>query len=131
MGNTEKDDADIALDFLYGLCADKYSAFTAKILNDVSKGAIKHPKDINAVFILANTRVVVSRGSKHNHGATFSTIEAHSRQVESAQNKETAKASKGRNQPKKTSDPQRNKKKTIRNNVAAPASWPFSLARAI
>ena len=35
MGNTAKDDADIALDFLYGLHTDKYSAFTAEILNDV------------------------------------------------------------------------------------------------
>ena len=102
MNNTKKDDADIALDFLYGLHADKYSAFVAEINNDVSKGSIKQPEDINEIFVLANTRVVVSRGGKHNHGATFATIEAHSRQVESARHKaETTKASKSNgNQPK-------------------------------
>ena len=94
----------------------------AEIINDVSKGSIKQPKDINEVFVLANTRLVVSRGGKHNHGSTFATIEAHSMQVESVRNKETTKASKGSNEPKKTSGPQRNKKKTTRNRGAAPAS---------
>ena len=81
---------------------DKYGAFVAEIINDVSKGSINQPGDINEIFILDNTRVVVSRGGKHNHGATFATIEAHSRQVESARHKaETSKVAKRNgNQPK-------------------------------
>ena len=73
-GNDAKDDADVALDFMYGLEGSKYGGFVAEIINDVQKGSITQPADLNAVFIMANTRVVASRGRGHNHGATFATI---------------------------------------------------------
>ena len=38
IGNMKKDDADIALDLLYGLHSDKYSAFTAPTFSTMAKG---------------------------------------------------------------------------------------------
>lgn len=76
MGNEKKDNADIALSFLYGLDSNKYGSFVAEIINDISEESIQQQENINEIFILANTRAVVSRGCKHNHGATFLTIES-------------------------------------------------------
>ena len=61
-GNAEKSEEDKAMDFMYVLDGVKYGEFTTEILNDVAKGAIRQPSTVNAVFTLANTRVVVSKG---------------------------------------------------------------------
>lgn len=101
-GNEKKENEDIALDFLYRLDDNKYGIFVAEIINNIQKGSIAHPENINEIFIMANTRVVVSRGQMHKHSATFSTIEAHSnneRWVEAAC-KKTGATKANANQPK-------------------------------
>ena len=74
-GNDAKSQEDMAMDFMYALHGGRYGGFVAEIINDVAKGAINQPKDVNAVFLLANTRVVVSKSGSQNQGATFATIE--------------------------------------------------------
>lgn len=56
------------------------------------------PKDVNAVFLLVNTRIVVSKGSGKHSGASFATIEEHSRRTRVEAARETRK-----NGQKKTS----------------------------
>ena len=62
---------------MYGLEGTKYGTSVAEIINDVQKGYISQPTDLNTVFIMANTRVVVSQGRGKIQGATFSAIEEH------------------------------------------------------
>ena len=112
-GNEAKESADIALDFMYGLEGTKYGIFVAEIINDIQKGSISQPTDLNEVFIMANTRVVVSRGTGHNHGATFSTIEEDSNATRKAElaRRKTAAAAKSR----------KTNRRTTKKKVAEPA----------
>jgi len=59
--NLELDDADVAMDFLHSLDANRYGAFVSDIVNDISVGAIKRPEDLNTVYAWANSRVETSQ----------------------------------------------------------------------
>ena len=81
-GNTDKDEQDRAMDFMYAHDEARYGGFVAKILNDVAKSAITQPNTINAVLNLAVSRVVVSRHVTSRHtGASFSTIDEEARKT--------------------------------------------------
>ena len=127
-GNEGKENADIVLDFIYGLEADKYGIFVAEIINDIQKKSISQPQSINEVFIMVNTRVVVSRGQGHNHGATFSTIEANSndeRWAEAARKKSESRKE-HTNQPSteevRGNSKMRSRRKITKKKVAGSAS---------
>ena len=61
-GNEKKENTDMALDFMYGLEGAKYGIFVTEIINDIKKGFVSQSEDVSEVFIMANTRVVVSPG---------------------------------------------------------------------
>jgi hypothetical protein len=74
-GNQEPTAEDIGMDFLYGLDNSRYAEFKAEIINDIQKGILTQPKDLNAVYIMASRRVVVRNNKDTQGGATFATIE--------------------------------------------------------
>jgi len=78
-GNPEKTEEDRAIDFLEGLDKSKYGEFVVEIINDIAKGSMKPPKNVNEVFILANSRLVVRKSGGLNVGASYTTIEAANR----------------------------------------------------
>ena len=61
------------LDFIQVLDGTHYGSFVDKVLNDISKRAIKYTKSPHKVFVMVNTRVLVSR-SGHKNNATIATI---------------------------------------------------------
>jgi Zinc knuckle. len=78
-GNPEKDDEDVAMDFLESLDKTRYGDFMCDIFNDISKGVMTEPTNVNEVYVLANTRVTMKRGSNYNVGASYTTIDGMSR----------------------------------------------------
>jgi hypothetical protein len=93
-GNPEKDDEDVAMDFLESLDKTRYGDFVCDILNDIAKAVMKEPESVNEVYVLANTRVTMKKGGNYNVGASYTTIEGMSRK----QGK--GKGNKGRNNQK-------------------------------
>jgi hypothetical protein len=74
-GNPEKDDEDVAMDFLESLDKTRYGEFVCDILNDIAKEVMKEPKNVNEVYVLANTRVTMKKGNHYNVGASYTTID--------------------------------------------------------
>jgi len=72
-GNAPPTDADVAMDFMYGLDNSRYAEFKAEIMNDMQKGTTLNLDDLNKMYVLASRRVVVKTG-KVGGGATFATI---------------------------------------------------------
>lgn len=72
-GNAALDAADQAMDFMYGLDDNRYADFKAEMVNDIAKGIMQPPANVNAIYVLASTRVVVKKGQTHLGGATFAT----------------------------------------------------------
>ena len=76
-GNVELSEEDVAMDFLESLDRARYSDFIVETINDIAKGVMAPPKDVNQVYVLANTRLVVKRGTGAlNVGASYATVEA-------------------------------------------------------
>ena len=50
------------MDMMCTLVGTRYSSFVCIILNNVAKEDIYQPKELNYVFIMTDTRVVISRG---------------------------------------------------------------------
>jgi hypothetical protein len=93
-GNQEPTAEDIGMDFLYGLDNSRYTEFKTEIVNDIQKGILTQPKDLNAIYIMASRRVVVRNNKDNLGGATFATIEEG--------NKRTDKAGPGKGKSEKT-----------------------------
>jgi len=52
---------------------------TVSMINDIAKGAMRPPEDINKVYVLANSQLVVKQGmGSYNIGASYA-IEEHTR----------------------------------------------------
>jgi hypothetical protein len=62
-GNVELSEEDVAMDFLESLDRARYSDFIVETINDIAKGVMESPKDVNQVYVLANTRLVVKKGT--------------------------------------------------------------------
>jgi hypothetical protein len=76
-GNVELTEEDVAMDFLESLDRARYSDFIVETINDIAKGVMESPKDVNQVYVLANTRLVVKKGTGAlNVGASYATVEA-------------------------------------------------------
>jgi hypothetical protein len=76
-GNVELTEEDVAMDFLESLDRARYSKFIVETINDIAKGVMDPPKDVNQVYVLANTRLVVKESSGNlNVGASYVTVEA-------------------------------------------------------
>jgi len=71
--NTDMGEKDIAMDFLFGLDDNRYADFKADIINDMAKGIMSQPMDLNAMYLLASRRVVVQKKQPTVTGATFVT----------------------------------------------------------
>ena len=54
-------EGDIAMDFLNGLDDNRYADIKVEIINDVAKGAIKQPKTLNDIYLLASRRLVAKK----------------------------------------------------------------------
>jgi hypothetical protein len=76
--NLEK--VDIAMDFIYGLDNSCYAEFKAKIVNNIQKGILTQPQDLNTIYIMASQRAVVRSTKDTAGGATFATIESTTKQ---------------------------------------------------
>lgn len=101
---------------MYGLKGAMYGSCVAEIINNVRKGSIDQPPDLNVVSIMANTKVVASWGLGHSHSSTFSTIEEYTnfkRCSEVAQMQRDASATKKKSADTKTST---NKSKSSNKN---------------
>lgn len=63
-GNPDLTDNQVAMDFLYGLDKSRCAAFIEEILNDLAKETMKALKDLNQIYVLAATRIVVKVNSR-------------------------------------------------------------------
>jgi hypothetical protein len=73
-GNPAASDADVAMDFMYGLDNSRYAEFKVEVVNDVQKGSSVSLDDLNKMYVVASRRVVVKAG-KDGGGATFATVD--------------------------------------------------------
>ena len=53
-GNTAPTPEDKGMDFLYGLDNSRYAEFKVEIVNDIQKGILTQPKDLNTIYIMAS-----------------------------------------------------------------------------
>jgi len=72
--NAAASDADVAMDFMYGLDNGRYAEFKAEVVNDMQKGSSVSLDDLNKMYVVASRRVVV-KASKDGGGATFATVD--------------------------------------------------------
>jgi len=91
-GNTPMVDADIAMDFMYGLDKTHCAEFKVEIINDMQKGTKLDLDDLNKMYVLASRRVVLRLG-KEGGGATFATIDTSVKKRENNNKEEQAKTS--------------------------------------
>jgi len=56
-GNAPPTDADVAMDFMYGLDNSRYAEFKAEIMNDMQKGTTLNLDDLNKMYVLASRHV--------------------------------------------------------------------------
>ena len=76
MENPEMSDGDIAMDFLNGLDDNRYAEFKVEIINDIAKGAMKQPKTLNDVYLLASRRLVAKKTTGSTIGVSFATADS-------------------------------------------------------
>ena len=76
MENPEMSDRDIAMDFLNGLDDNRYAEFKVEIINDIAKGAMKQPKTLNDVYLLASRRLVAKKSTGSAIGVAFATADS-------------------------------------------------------
>jgi len=72
-GNAVASDADVAMDFMYGLDNSRYAEFKAEVIDDMQKGSSISLDDLNKMYVVASRRVMVKAG-KDGGGATFATV---------------------------------------------------------
>ena len=80
-GNPAISDDQVAMDFLYGLDKSRYAAFIEEILNDLAKETMKPLKDLNQIYVLAATRIVVKVNSRVTGGASFATLDSQTKKA--------------------------------------------------
>ena len=74
-GNAAKDDEDVAMDFLESLDKGRYIEFVVEMLNDIEKGSIMEPSNVNEVYNLAFRRLVATTKSGAGaYSASYTTI---------------------------------------------------------
>jgi hypothetical protein len=73
-GNAAASDADVAMDFMYGLYNGRYAIFKAEVVNNMQKGSSVSLDDLNKMYVVASRRVVVKAG-KDGGGVTFATVD--------------------------------------------------------
>ena len=67
-------DEDIAMDFFRGLDNGRYASFKTEIINGLTSKAVQQPKDLNAMFLLANQWLkLTTKGHPSGFASTFST----------------------------------------------------------
>jgi hypothetical protein len=67
------DDEDIAMDFFRGLDNGRYSSFKTEIMNLLTTKTLPQPKDLNAMFLLANQWLKPNTRSSSGTATTFAT----------------------------------------------------------
>ena len=72
-GNAAASDADMAINFMYGLDNGRYAEFKAEVINNIQKGSSVSLDDLNKMYVVASRRVVVKAG-KDGGGATSATV---------------------------------------------------------
>jgi hypothetical protein len=70
IGNAAASDADVAMDFMYGLVNGRYAEFKTEVVNDMKKGSIVSLDNLNKMHVVASRRVVVKVG-KDSGSATL------------------------------------------------------------
>ena len=103
--NPDIDDKDVAMDFFNGLDNARYAMFKTETMNLLSSEAMKQPKNLNAMYLLAN-QWVKPKTYAPGLAATFATTsldqqESSEKSRKNASNKK--KGTKSRNQQRKTS----------------------------
>jgi hypothetical protein len=73
--NTVLSKEDTVMDFLYGLDNSRYTAFKAEIVNDMQKGVLTQPGNLNTMYLLASLRVAVRSQKEGTGGAAFALID--------------------------------------------------------
>jgi len=74
-GHTAPSKENTIMDFLHGLDNSRYAAFKAEIVNDMQKGILTQPGDLNTMYLLASRRVVVRSQKEGSGGAIFALID--------------------------------------------------------
>ena len=75
-GNPKLTDNQVAMDFMYALDKSRYASFIQEIINDLAKKTMSDLKDLNEIYVLAASRVIVRTNSKVVGGATFATLDS-------------------------------------------------------
>jgi hypothetical protein len=63
-GNVVASEADIAMDFMYGLDNARYAEFKAEVINNMQKGSIVCLDDLNKMYMVTSRQVVVKMARK-------------------------------------------------------------------
>jgi hypothetical protein len=71
--NTAIEEVDIAMDFFSGLDDARYASFKAEIVNGLTAGSIVQPKDLNAMYLLANQWLKTAKSHPTGLATTFNT----------------------------------------------------------
>jgi hypothetical protein len=74
--NQKPEKVDITMDFLYSLDNSHHTEFKAKIVNDIQKGILTQPEDLNKIYIMASCSIVVPSAKDTAGGATFAMVES-------------------------------------------------------
>mmetsp|Transcript_9406 Transcript_9406/g.13614 ORF Transcript_9406/g.13614 Transcript_9406/m.13614 type:complete len:103 (-) Transcript_9406:187-495(-) len=61
------------MDFFHGLDNRRYASFKAEIINGLTAGSIVQPKDLNAMYLLANQWLKTAKSHPTGLAATFNT----------------------------------------------------------
>ena len=71
--NTAIEEVDVAMDFFNGLDNGRYPSFKAEIINGLTAGSIKQPKDLNALYLLANQWLKTTKSHPTGLATMFNT----------------------------------------------------------
>ena len=71
--NPKMEDGDVAMDFCHGLDNARYASFKAEIINGLTAGSITQPKDLNAMYLLANQWLRTAKSHPTGLATTFNT----------------------------------------------------------
>jgi hypothetical protein len=62
IGNAAASDADIEMDFMYGLDNTRYAEFKVEVVNDMQKGSSVTLDDLNKMYVVASRQVIIKAG---------------------------------------------------------------------
>jgi hypothetical protein len=98
-------DADIAMDFMYGLDNTRYADFKTSTVNNITQGLTTGPKDLNEMYIFASRLVVVRKQQPIAGGASFVTADTRTKNRNNRAHQ--------RNNNKTKNDNDKDKEKTV------------------